>query len=420
MSFRLMFNFIIIMILFLILFSFGMFQGGFLSWFLFFSFLPIFLYHIGLLIYPMKRWKITREINPSYVEAGSEVKVTVKIHRKIAFPLYYCVFEEVLPESLNREDQRLEKYKYMSQPLSMRVQRNEKQIIFPGFRRTININYHIARLPRGEHELNNIRIRTGDVFGLIKKEHVFNIADYLLVHPSRRMIHMSEQSQSFEQGAISTHSLKLSNTNVAAGIREYLPGDRFSWIDWKQSARRNTMMTKEFEQEKSTDTLIVLDCMAHDRLNELAFEATVEIGHSFIEMFKRNSTSAGFLTIGRKSVFFPVQPHTNHNDMVERHLTTIQPNGLKLFSHTLKEELMRLQSQYLIIILTTHIDERLKEMIKELEMQRKRVVLIFVQAEKSLTQTDLAILHHLAQKNVFVSHISEAQLIEERIEVNRL
>src|SRR5690625_7735080 len=109
MSFRLIFNFIIIMTLFLILFSFGMFQGGFLSWFLFFGFLPIFLYHIGLLIYPMKKCKITREINPSYVEAGSELKVTVKIHRKIAFPLYYCFFEEVLPESLNREDQRLEK-----------------------------------------------------------------------------------------------------------------------------------------------------------------------------------------------------------------------------------------------------------------------------------------------------------------------
>src|SRR5699024_3911518 len=133
------------------------------------------------------------DLNPSYVEAGSEVKITVKIHRKIAFPLYYCVFEEVLPKSLNKEDQRLEKYKYMSQPLSMRVQRNTKQIIFPGFSRTIHVNYHIARMPRGEHELNNIRIRTGDVFGLIKKEHIFNIADGVLVHPSRRMILMNEQ-----------------------------------------------------------------------------------------------------------------------------------------------------------------------------------------------------------------------------------
>src|SRR5699024_4018963 len=149
-------------------------------------------------------------------------------------PLYYCVFEEVLPKSLNKEDQRLEKYKYMSQPLSMRVQRNTKQIIFPGFSRTIHVNYHIARLPRGEHDINKIRIRTGDVFGLIKKQHIFNIADGVLVHPSRRMILINVQSQSFEQGAISTHSLKLSNTNVVAGIREYLPGDRFSWIDCNQ------------------------------------------------------------------------------------------------------------------------------------------------------------------------------------------
>lgn len=420
MSFRLILNFIFIMGLFLILFSFAMFQGGFTAWFLFFSFLPIFLYHIGLLLYPMKKWQVTRKITPQVVEAGNQVIINIKIHRKIAFPLYYCVFEEILPESLNKEDHRQEKYKHIENPHLINIRRNNKQIIFPGFKRTFIIQYQLAHLPRGEHELNSIRIRTGDVFGLIKKEHIFHSADRLMVYPSKRMIHMDEQTQSFEHGTISSHSLNLNNTNVASGIREYLPGDRFSWIDWKQTARKNTMMTKEFEQEKSTDTLIVLDCTLHDRFNELAYEATVEISHSFIDMFKENATPSGLLTIGEEAIFFPVQPHLSQSDMIERHLTTIQSTGKQMFSHRLKEEMMRLQSQYLVIILTTHIDVQLKETVKQLKMQKRRVILLYIQAEKAITQTDLAILQHLTQKGIFVSCLTETQLIKDRIEVNRL
>src|SRR5699024_8027339 len=111
--------------------------------------------------------------------------------------------------------------------------------------------YQLKQRPRGEGQLGNIRIRTGDVFGLIQKEHVFQTSDYMMVYPSRRSIHMDEQSQSLDHGTMSAHSLNISNTNVVSGIRDYLPGDRFSWIDWKQTARKNTMMTKEFEQEKS-------------------------------------------------------------------------------------------------------------------------------------------------------------------------
>src|SRR5699024_8323805 len=120
----------------------------------------------------------------------------------------------------------------------------------------------------------------------------------------RRSIHMDEQSQSLDHGTMSAHSLNISNTNVVSGIRDYLPGDRFSWIDWKQTARKNTMMTKEFEQEKSADTLVVLNCTSNDRFNELAFEATVEMSYSFIDMFKKNAIPSGLLTIGEKADYF--------------------------------------------------------------------------------------------------------------------
>ena len=46
---------------------------------------------------------------------------------------------------------------------------------------------------------------------------------------------------------------------MVVGIREYQPGDRLSWINWKASAKRNGMVTKEFETGQSTDVLLVMD-----------------------------------------------------------------------------------------------------------------------------------------------------------------
>src|SRR5699024_12838589 len=96
------------------------------------------------------------------------------------------------------------------------------------------------------------------------------------VNQRRSTIHMDDKNQSLDHGTMSAHSLNISNTNVASGIRDYLPGDRFSWIDWKQTARNNTMVTKEFEQEKRADTLVVLNCTGNDRCNASTFEATVD------------------------------------------------------------------------------------------------------------------------------------------------
>nr|MDH3162685.1 DUF58 domain-containing protein [Bacillus licheniformis] len=40
------------------------------------------------------------------------------------------------------------------------------------------------------------------------------------------------------QAAFQSFSRK--DSTLASGIREYQPGDRFAWVDWKTSARRMT------------------------------------------------------------------------------------------------------------------------------------------------------------------------------------
>ncbi|MEC5425647.1 DUF58 domain-containing protein [Virgibacillus sp. C22-A2] len=368
----------------------------------------------------MKNWKVTRKLSHHVIRAGDGITVTLQVRRSVPFPLYYCICEEIFPTTLKKIDNRNDKYQYMDRPNKLKVDRSIKEIVFPSFRRVFEITYKIEQVPRGEHTLQKVRIRTGDVFGFVKKEHVFNISDKLVAYPKARAIHMTEQLSNFEQGSAASYTFNLKNTNVASGVREYAPGDKFSWIDWKQTARKNEVMTKEFEQEKSTDILLILDSCYYEGINYLAFEASVEVTISLIREIRRQSTNVGLLSIGETSIHFPEQNDYQQQDWIRQHLTRIQPNGSQVFSNKLKEEVMKLESSNIVMIITTRITNSFKETIQKMKQRTKRVVVIYVQSSKLISQTDYLTMQKLQFEGVSVHLLTEKQLMKNPIEVNMI
>lgn len=417
-SLRLIGNFVLLFLLVSVLFSFAMFQGDFVSWFLFFSFLPIFLYYIGMLLYPIKGWKVSRKLSHHIVHAGDSVSVNLKIKRAIPFPIYYCIVEEIFPHTLQKVDTRQEKYHHIDHPNQLQVNRKLKKVIFPWFKRVIEIPYTMEQMPRGVHQLQAIRIKAGDVFGFMKKERVFEVTDSLIAYPNERPIHIKEQFSNFAQGSISSHALNLKDTNIASGIREYVPGDKFASIDWKQTARRNMMMTKEFEQEKSTDTMIILDGCYYKGVNLLAFEAAIEVTISLMEAIHKQASQVGLLTIGEKSVHFPLHHERNKKESIHQHLTRIEPTGQRPFAVQLKEESFKLGSGSVIMIITNRLDEPLRQSVKELNQRTKRVIIFFIQSTISITQKEYQIITALQTAGIGVSILTEKQLVKNPIEVN--
>ena len=45
----------------------------------------------------------------------------------------------------------------------------------------------------------------------------------------------------FEQGALSANINLVKDSTISVGVRDYKPGDRFSWIDWKQLHGQTTL-----------------------------------------------------------------------------------------------------------------------------------------------------------------------------------
>ncbi|MGO4076029.1 DUF58 domain-containing protein, partial [Staphylococcus aureus] len=75
-----------------------------------------------------------------------------------------------------------------------------------------------------------------------------------------------------ENGSKAVHSWLNEPTHVTTGVREYQQGDRFAWVDWKTTARRGQLMTKEFEQNQSKDLVVFADFT-----DQTVFETVVSI-----------------------------------------------------------------------------------------------------------------------------------------------
>ena len=135
-------------------FVFAMFQGGQVSWTIFYILLPFVLYALLLFFYPLSDLKINRKIRTPNVQSGGKLIVSLSIRRNSFFPLLYTVVTEkwAEPEQFNIEGNRL------------------KRLFLFGIRRKMEWEYEIEHMPRGEHVLEGVEFEVSDFFGWVRKK----------------------------------------------------------------------------------------------------------------------------------------------------------------------------------------------------------------------------------------------------------
>ncbi|MEK3856527.1 DUF58 domain-containing protein [Cytobacillus sp. FSL H8-0458] len=331
---------ILLFLLILFTFSYAMFQGGFVSWFLFYSFVPFALYALGLSFYSLNSVKVARILPKTEYNAGEQAVITLKISRESAFPLLYLVIEDEMSEQL----------------LHARKSNEAKRFLFPGFQKEMSIQYKINSLPRGEHFFASVRFKTGDLLGLIEKERQATAESRMIVYPAYEEMIYKPMAHHYDQGMTASKERVQRDTSMAIGIREYQPGDRFSWINWKATAKRNDIMTKEFEQRQSHDVYILMDCAPDSR-----FEAIVSFTASIVRAILRKGAQVGFLTSAAARTAFPIRGGEAHQLQLFHHLAKIKDASAASVDRVLEAEHFLLQQNSQLMIVTAQLTKALIE-----------------------------------------------------------
>lgn len=355
-------HFLLVSLLIIITFCYAMFQGGFVSWFVFFTVSPFLLYAFIFLLVKEDVLLVERKIEPSHVESGQSTKVTITIERKTRFPFAYMMMEELVnSEAL----------------VQSRVQ-GTNTIKFVGFKKKFSWDYMLENMSRGEHRYLGVNIVFCDFFGWAKKRVVAEKEQVILVYPRVREMKYAALQKKFDVGTMMSPYSIVKDTSMAVGLREYVPGDRFSWIHWKSFAKTQTLQSKEFEDRQSQELMLVL----HTGKSPL-FEEKIELVASMLQTIVGERGDISFVSAGSKTKVFPIIQGNKQLDQVMYHLAAIKP------AETVKFQLRDQQVFKHIATLLYVTSEVSDELLHSLASIVKSCI-CFVVAEQPPMQTELA------------------------------
>lgn len=217
-----------------ILYSYAMFQGGFISWFLFYSVTTVVVLGFVTALFPLRFISVDRSIQKPYLENGDHATVKVTITKNVPIPLFYLGV-------------------YDAPPNSIRVESHPGSFFFMLFKKKQTYSYVIRGDQRGVHTFTEVELETGDMIGLIKRRRIVRVDNEIRVYPKRASLPIAFSSLrkaiKLQNEGNSSRRMTFNETLDFSHLREYAPGDRLSTIDWKVTARRGELATKEFDTE---------------------------------------------------------------------------------------------------------------------------------------------------------------------------
>jgi uncharacterized protein (DUF58 family) len=395
--FKKVWKFVVLLFLIVLTFSYAMFQGGFVSWFLFYSFIPFAVYCVGLSLYSLNELEITREIPKTDYNAGEPLKVTVNVKRNSIFPIFYLLIEDKLTDTLTRTHQK----------------KKAKTLVLPGFKKEFSYEYMIESLPRGEHIFDSFIVRTGDPLGLVEKEKVHFMESKVIAYPAFTELVYRPFETHFDQGMTASRERVQRDTTLAIGVRDYQPGDRFSWINWKASAKRNEIMTKEFEQRQSHDVFVVMDCSPDKR-----FEGVVSFTASLLRAVLKKGAQTGLLTISQERASFPIRGGEDQLHQLFYHLARIEAKSPSSFEKVLETEGMFVQQTVSFLLVTSQLTRPLIEKAGFLGQRKGKITLFLIKGEKEVpTESERSLIALANARNVRVLMVHEGEFASAFLEV---
>jgi uncharacterized protein (DUF58 family) len=123
------------------------------------------------------------------------------------------------------------------------------------------VTYHVRPSRRGLYELADHHLRWSTPLGLWWRQLRVASRHPVRVYPDVQAVRSYEllARQSLENRLVRTVRLR-GGENEFEALRDYQRDDDYRAIDWKATARRQKLITREYQQERNQSVLCMLDC----------------------------------------------------------------------------------------------------------------------------------------------------------------
>ena len=382
----------VVIFLLIVTFCFAMFQGGFVSWFIFFAVLPFLIYTILLQFLPVRITNVKRTISPDFVTRGSKVKVHVTFQNKTLFPLVFLTVRE----KMNTTD------------LEVHMEGKSQNLFLVLFKRDFEWEYELRNIPRGEFHFEGLEVVVTDFFGWTEREIFVPKHDLMLVYPKVTEVQNVQINLHYDQGNTNVTRSLVKDTTIATGVRKYEAGDRFSWIHWKSFAKSGELKTKEFEDIQAQNVVVYLD-----RSSQPYFESVVDLCASLLKVGVRARSDISFFTSGEERKLFPLIRSESQLERVMQYLAITEMDPFTSFiEHAIRSE-QQLVSRSIVFIITSRIDEKLELLLMSGSKLARAIICFVVVTEDSYPYVDRSKRYPGQNKIIYLTEAMYSQALLE-------
>ncbi len=121
--------------------------------------------------------------------------------------------------------------------------------------------YTVAVDQRGQHRFGDVVVRWTSPLGLWERQVRHEVPGVVRVYPDfGRLRDAATRGRSTEERVPVRSRRRPGGENEFQRLRPYVPGDPFRHIDWKATARRHELVSREFGQESNQNLIFLLDC----------------------------------------------------------------------------------------------------------------------------------------------------------------
>ncbi|GEM01921.1 hypothetical protein HHA03_14530 [Halolactibacillus halophilus] len=264
-----MFKTIQLLLMGFLFYSYAMFQGGVVSYTLFYAVCGLLGYLFVMMLYPIHQIKATLTVDDTEIEAGEGTVVTVKLKRPLPMPFMFVTVGLSLPDTMRSTFTNINAF---LDPVWPSRTLNTARTVLVSFKRETVLTYTLNHLPRGKHVLEGVDVTIEDIFLFTKKATQIKVNQAIYSYPILIPTDKKNLTWTFQAVTKKLHPYHKLREDMA-GVREYVSGDKMSQIDWKKSSKQATLFTKQFDPKPEEKMMFFLD--THNVTHENEWAVTV-------------------------------------------------------------------------------------------------------------------------------------------------
>lgn len=309
----------------------------------------------GLLVYGNRRGLTGRRVTAGRFSIGDENPVELELENKYVFPTRVSVIDEL--------------------PAQFQERNWLRKAWIPANGKTV-IDYSLRPTSRGEYHFGNINVYAHGPLQLVKRRYVFPGEETIKVYPSyiqmRRYQLLAVSNKLQEVGV--KRIRRLGHSMEFEQIKEYVRGDDYRTINWKATARKDSLMVNSYTDERSQQIYCLINKgrvmkMPFGGMTLLDYAINASLVLSNVALVKQDK--AGLITYAEAlDAFIPADKKPTQMNLIletlyKQHTRFLEGDSEKLFSAIRN----RITNRSLLILFTNF--ESLESLQREMPALKK-------------------------------------------------